>query len=249
MTVQPAQRQGSASIVSYRFGGRNYPLRTVAQCHTCQSPHRFRIEEEIANGRTYRMILKGLEPLDPEHGLSVESLRNHYDNGHMPTDVEASRRILERRARERGKNVETGVESLVDGMGLAEIVVQKTAEALARGEIQVDLKDGLAAARLLETFAPVEDAADSNAYAEAFMVYHDTLQGMLPPDQFEEFGRRLSANPILRSLVARHRGESEVVEEEAEPTTPQVITLEELEAMAPEEAAALREVDNDAPDD
>jgi hypothetical protein len=141
-------------------------------------------------------------------------MRAHYRNGHMPLEIEASRRILENRAIERGLDIEKGVRELVDGVTLAETVVQKTYEAIQSGEIKVDVRDGLTAARLLEVFAPAESGADASVYAQAFMVYHETAQMLMSAEQFEEFGHRLASNPVLKALIARYSEGEEAVEEE-----------------------------------
>ena len=207
MTVQPVtgRRQGSAaSLVRYRLGGREYPLRSVSTCYVCQSEYRFHIESEIAQGRVFPRIHKDLMLAQPECTLSVENLREHFKNGHMPSEVEGARLIMERRAIERGRSLNDAATSLADGMALAEIVVQKTIEAMQRGEIKPEIKDGIAAARLMETFAPVEQGVNANVYAEAFMAYHETAQQIMTEGQFEDFGRQLSSNVTLKSLIARY---------------------------------------------
>lgn len=220
MTVQPVrgQRHGAASsLVRYRLGGREYPLRSVSTCFVCQSPHRFHIESEIAQGRTYPRIQQDLMVADSDCTLSTDNLREHFRNGHMPTEVEGARLIMERRAVERGRSLDDAAHSLADGMAFAEIVVQKAVEALVNGEIKPDVRDGIAAARLLETFAPVEQGANQNTYAEAFLVYHEEAQLVMTPGQFEDFGRRLSKNATLKALIAKHSNpESDTVLVEGE---------------------------------
>ena len=247
MTATPAapaaQRQGGSSVIAYRLGGRDYPLRTVAQCRVCSSPHRFEIEKEIAAGRVYQRIIDSLAAADPDIDLKVASLAGHYRNGHMPLETEASRRILERRAQVRGVDVESGVENLVDGMALAETVVQKTYEALQRGEIKPDLKDGLTAARILETFAPVETGADAATYAQVFMVYHEVAQMLMSTSQFEEFGHRLSEHPVLKALIARYEGGAAIEAAQDEQDGDDPATVVRSEAVAP------RNIDNDGAND
>jgi hypothetical protein len=223
----------------YRLGGVDYPLRTVAQCKVCQSPYRFEVEQEIAAGRTYKRIVDSLLVSDPEVDLSVDNLKAHYRNEHMPLQQAASRQILERRATARGLDVAGGVDVLVDGMALAETVVQKTYEAIVAGEIKPDLKDGLAAARIIETFAPSETGADANAYAQAFMVYHEVAQQVMTGGQFEEFGRLLTNNPTLKALMARYsEGNAEAVEE----VEHEVVTASAEQTIAVE---TQRNLDND----
>lgn len=204
-------RQGGASVVTYRLGGRNYPMRTAPNCRVCQSPYRLRVEQELAAGRVYARIASSL-PEDAD--LSARNVSEHYKNGHMPLEVEASRRILERRAEDRGRDIERGVDALVDGMALAESVVQKTYEALQRGDIRPELIDGLRAAKLLEDYAG-DDGIDQAAYVEAFMVYHEVAARIMSPEQFSEFGRALQQDPVLRGLTARHAQRDQEGEAEA----------------------------------
>lgn len=208
------QRNGAAvSMVRYRLGGREYPLRSAPTCKCCQNPMRFHIESEIAEGRTFTRIYRDLLVSDADCDLTVNNIRDHFVNGHMPTEIEGARLIMERRAIERGKSLNDAATTLADGMALAEIVVQKTIEAMQRGEIKPDVRDGIAAARLMETFAPVEQGANANVYAEAFISYQEEAQAIMTPSQFEEFGRRLSQNTTLKALIAKYSDhENDVVE-------------------------------------
>lgn len=201
-----------SSIVSYRVGGREYPMKTVRQCKVCRSPYRFDIEQAIVLGRTYRKII---EHLPEDHELTSENVKNHYLNGHLPMEVSVTRQIVEKRAEQVGKSIEDSVDSLIDGMTLAQTVVQKTFESIARGEQEPDIREGLAAAKLLAVLGEYDDGGlDMAAITEAFMVYHESAQEFMSPDQFEAFGKALSKNPVLKALARRYEGE--VVEGEVE---------------------------------
>lgn len=197
---------GGQSIISYRVGGREYPMKTNRQCKVCMSPHRFDIEEEIVSGRTYRKIVDHL----PEgHDLTTRNIKDHYYNGHMPMAISATREIVERRAQQVGKRIEDSVESLIDGMTLAQTVIQKTFESIARGEQTPDIREGLAAAKLLAALGEYDEGGmDMSAITEAFMVYHEHAQEFMNPEQFERFGQALSANPVLKALASRYEGET-----------------------------------------
>lgn len=244
-TAPVARRQGGSSVIAYRLGGRDYPLRSVAQCKVCSSRHRFEVEKEIAAGRVYQRIVDSLLIEDPDCDLSAKNLAHHYRNNHMPLEVEATRRIAERRAEQRGLDVANGVDSLVDGVVLAETVVQKTYEAIQRGEIKPDMRDGLAAARLLETFAPAETGADAATYAQVFMVYHETAQMLMTPSQFDEFGRRLSDSPILKALIARY-SEGHAIEDAESEEGVEDPNVQDAEVVVDE---SPRKVDNSDPEE
>lgn len=202
--TEPSNQTGS-SIITYRVGGREYPMKTVRQCKVCRSPYRFDIEQAIVSGRTYRKII---EHLPEDHELTAENVKNHYLNGHLPMEVSVTREIVERRAQQVGKRIEDSAESLIDGMTLAQTVVQKTFEAIARGDQQPDIREGLAAAKLLAMLGEYDNGGmDVSAITEAFMVYHEHAQEFMSPEQFEKFGKALSNNPVLRALASRYDGE------------------------------------------
>lgn len=207
------RQQGGASLASYRFGGRTYPFRTVASCLTCQSPYRLEIEEMIAKGVPYSRIVTDLDLTAGRNRVTARSMIAHFNNGHMPVESESVRRILERRAVERGQSIEEGVAAIVDGHGFAEIVLEASVQRLASGEIAPTVQDGLNAAKLLETLRPVADGNNESDYLIAFTEYHSTAQQIMTESQFQEFGRLLSANPTLKALLARYNGEEEESEE------------------------------------
>jgi hypothetical protein len=191
----------AASIVTYRLGGRNYPLRSVAGCKVCESPSRFAVESQVAAGRTYASVARNL---GREVGLSAANIRAHWTNGHMPFQVEAMRRILEQRAAERSQDIEAGVDAVVDEVALARTVVHRTFEEIADGSLRPTVADGVAAARLLHQMGVDDAGMDRDLWVEAFMAYHDTARRVMSSDQFRQFGQDLAANPLLRSLQARH---------------------------------------------
>lgn len=219
MTEVSVRGGGSGqSIVTYRIGGREYPVKTGRQCKVCQSPHRFEIEEEIVAGRTYAKIVDHL----PEGtDISPRNVKEHFNNGHMPLEVSATRQIVEARARRVGKRIEDSTESLIDGITLAEAVVQKTFEAIAKGELKPEVRDGLRAAKVLADLGIYDEGGvDQQAFIEAFMVYHEQAQAHMSPEQFEAFGQALDESPVLQALATRYEGgsvvEGEVVERAAE---------------------------------
>jgi hypothetical protein len=208
--VTTPERTGGASLVMYRIAGREYPLRSSPGCRTCESPRRFEIEQMIAEGRPYAAIVRELHL--EESGPSAQSLSNHFRADHMPMRSAVARTLLERRADELGRSIEDGVDDVVDDVLLTQTVVRKAFDGIASGELQVSVDQGLTAARMLAQAGQAEGGvADQQAYAEAFMVYHETAKRIMPPEMFARFGRELQANPILRALLDRHRASTQPV--------------------------------------
>lgn len=201
-------RGAGTSVVTYRFGGREYPLKTVTRCATCMSPYRFEIEEAIVSGRVYKRIEEMVAGYGEEFRISSRGIADHYYNGHMPLDLTNTRSIIEDRAEKVGKRIEDESTSLVDGITLMETVVAKTFEAIVKGEVSPGVREGLAAAKMLADIGEYDTAsADQQAYVEAFMVYQEEAEKIMGAEAFRAFGAALAANPVLNALLARYEGE------------------------------------------
>lgn len=212
------ERQPPASMVMTVVNGRQYPMRSVYNCRTCQSPHRQFIEDELIRGRSYTAIARQVAdlPEGPMPHPSNQGVAAHVQNGHMPVPHEQRRGIIEKRARDIGKSIDTD-ENLVDYVAANHLVVQRGVERLASGEIDVDTRDLLSAISILhkiETTSP--EGYDVEAYQEAMFVYMEVAQKFMPREVFDAYGKALRRNPILRAIAAKlESGRSEAVEGEA----------------------------------
>jgi len=110
-------------------------------------------KRHLAEGRTYRAIAAVLPP-DAE--ISPRNLRDHFANGHLDLDAQA----VQRASRQQGQALQAAREPLVQGkaahLSFAHALLGRVAERLDSGEVQPEIRDGLAAARLL---AQTEEAA------------------------------------------------------------------------------------------
>lgn len=209
MTEEAISVRGTGtSVVTYRFGGREYPLKTVLRCHTCMSPYRFEIEQNIVAGRTYKKISEMVAGYGEEHAISIRSITDHYHNGHMPLQLSETRAIVEARAKQVGRDIEEGIESLVDGVTLLNKVVMLTFESIANGEIMPGVRDGIRAAKMLVDLGEYDGAnVDQQAFVAAFIEYHQTASQLMDDETFKKFGQMLEENPVLAALAARFDGE------------------------------------------
>jgi hypothetical protein len=207
VTDPQPRREAGASLLMYRIAGRDYPVHTAPGCATCASPHRFEIEQLIATGRPYSAIVRELH-LEGS-GPSTQSMSNHFRGDHMPMRSAVARTLLERRAEELSRDIEAGVEEVVDDVLFSRTVLRTAFDGIASGELNVSVDQGLAAARMLQVAGQADGGpVDKQAYAEAFMVYHETARRIMSAEQFARFGNELRTNPILRSLMERHRAAS-----------------------------------------
>jgi hypothetical protein len=198
-TQRQVMRQGNGqSIMMIRLGGQDYPLENHPRCPVCQNPYREQIEQAIIGGRVFSKIAASI----PEGNRpTTHAIKRHADL-HLAEGQAHLRKRLETRAIARGLNIESGEAALVDEIALAEMVVDKTYQAVASGEIKPKLIDGLRAAKLLADYA-VESTDNSDDMAEAFVQYMDEAAASMTPEQFADFNRRLDANPVLQSLVEK----------------------------------------------
>lgn len=195
----------------YRCGGREYPLKTFANCRVCRSKERFEVERLILEGKTYRTIV---ESISPDAELTIRNVGEHYRNEHMPSWATTMRSIIEARGEAVGKQVDEGIENLVDGITMAETVVQRTFVRIASGELDPEIKDGLRAFKMLSdlgVYDPGGGGLNQQMYTEAFSAYHSEVADLLSSEQFAALSQALNANPVLRALSQRYH---EVVEGE-----------------------------------
>lgn len=180
-------------------------MKSVGQCLTCSSPLRFDIEHAIMKGTPFSRIAEDVLLRDPSSRVTVNSMKTHFDRGHMPMESEVIRRTVERRARERGQHLDDAAENVASGVAFAEIVLHRAIEDVAEGRLSPSVADGLNAAKLIEQFAPVGASATESDYVQAFMIFHQVAQEIMSVEQFEVFGRRLEQNQQLQTLMSKYQ--------------------------------------------
>lgn len=202
-----------SSLVRVRMGNRTYDAQYVRSCHTCTHPVRALIEEKVLLNYSFPAIAEmysGREVASEGGGtirlpdISWRSIQNHYQGRHMPLELEVKRRIVEARAEAMGEQLDGAADRIVEAREVVQMVLEQGHDQLARRQMEVDTKDTLAAAKLLTDLDERAGAqnADAEAWSQAMGVYFETAREVMTPDQWRQFTRRLSANPVLRALEA-----------------------------------------------
>lgn len=222
--IEPVSR---GSMVRVKVGGRTYDAVYVGNCRTCTHPARMWIEEKIIQNFAYRAIaelysereieIDGATEMMP--AVSYSSIRNHFQQGHMPLETATLRRLAERRAQQIGSTYEEQAGQFVDHVSLAEAVVTKAYSGLVQGSLVPEIKDGLAAAKLLQDVQSAQQGGlDSEAWSQAMTIYFETAHRIMPPALWAEFTQALTGNPILRALQRRmdpnHHEDDDVLDAE-----------------------------------
>jgi hypothetical protein len=210
MTVVVDNEELIASSVMYRVGGRFYPMVVSPGCHTCHSPYRSHIENQILCGYTYKQISDSL-PQDLR--LTPRQMSDHYRHGHMPLAEAARRAIVERRAAEKQLDPVNGLDNLLDHMTVLQAVVRDGSDALARREIQPSVKELMAAAAALaELEAAGDTEEDWNTVNTGIQHVMAMARAHMTPNEFALFSRDLVTDPYLKRLM-----DGEVVDAELVP--------------------------------
>lgn len=209
MTItNPHDHTPPPSAAMVRIGGRDYPMVTSRRCHTCQSPHRRFIENEILAGRSYAAIHRQLAEMSdgPLPKPSVQGLTNHVKEGHLPQPVKTRRRIIEKRAEELGAAI-NGEDDLTDYITVNDLVINRGLERLMAGEIEPGASDLLKAIDLKHKIESTsQQGYDAEAFTESMFIYFDETKKIMSPEQWDVFARALQRNPILKAMMMKQEG-------------------------------------------
>ena len=198
MTVHPS------SMVVTRIGGRDYPMRSSASCFTCQNPNRLSIESDLIKGYSYTTIARGLEGTPTGHfpHPTARQISDHVKNDHLPIQVSAQRRLIERRAKEIGRSIDEHEDSLADYVTVNQMIVSRGFERLQDGDITPEITDVIAASKFLHQIEQTSDGdIDENTWRDALMAYMETTREFIPAERWSEYSAAMHANPILKAMA------------------------------------------------
>jgi hypothetical protein len=217
--VSIARPEQPDSMTMIRIGNRDYPRFTSPACHTCQSPHRLYIENQLLLSRTYTSIEREIAKMPTGHLASptVKSITAHVKSHHMAAPQAAHRRIMDDRAEELGSAID-GTEQLVDIHVLNKMILAVGWERFMDDKMTMSVSDLMAAMQFQHKLDTASDQGiDAQVMQEALAIYMDVATEFIPRDKLEEYGRRLRGNLVLRALHKRAQAQQhgeEVVEGE-----------------------------------
>jgi len=191
----------SRSAVSYRLGGRTYPLRSEPKCKVCQSPYRLEIERSLIKSYGPTAVYRSLPP-QAQSDLTVRNISDHA-RLHLPVDQTIRQAAMEARARELGTTFEDAEGALVDHIVFAKVGLQRVYERMASGEIEPSVTDGIAFAQmLLKIDEKAGEGIDQEMMARGFMVYVRAMQQVCTPDQIQQMSAIIQSDPLMKSLLS-----------------------------------------------
>lgn len=207
--VSTSRRPGTAVEVS--LGGRRYPLRHSPKCPVCNCEDRFSIEEAILMGRSYASIHRGLADRyrDEEHPdfISIDAMRYHT-KAHMPSDVTVSRAIIERRAQDMGRALETMEGTLIDAYSVASEVMRLGFERIARGELKVGVDHTMMATKMVSDMDDkASQSVETTVQTEMVSLLLHHVRAMMTDEQFAVLSANFKNDPLFKGMMSRMRNE------------------------------------------
>lgn len=206
-----------ASAIMVEVGGQRFPMKSVSNCRTCQSPYRLEIEQAICAGASYASaadVPAGRAPGRLAHPTAA-NIRYHVDNKHMPLGATMQHLLIVDRAKEIGRSIEDSSTSLVDYVATNRAIIQKGMDRISTGELQPNMSELLTAIRIEhQVQAASGDGLDTEAWQGALIAYMEVATAFIPQERLGEYGRALAKHPILRALVT---GEVQVLQGSLEP--------------------------------
>lgn len=192
----------------YKVGGREYPLKTSRSCKVCSSPWRSAVENALISGFSYEKIVSSL-PEDT--GLTQDNVKSHYKNNHLPLQEDVRRRLIESRAAELQWDVDSAAGQMVDAIGFLRSGLQDVLSRMSNREIEPDIKDGIAMARILTTLDVAEQTEqDMSQYRTAMQDMLDAARDTMTPEQYAAYSQRILNSAAMRSLLGRDERPREI---------------------------------------
>lgn len=180
----------TSELLSEEIDGIVYSYRRESRCRVCNADEDTRklIDTLLLYPKSYREVLRLVTPLLEAKQVAQKerptyaSIRVHQQR-HLPFEKLAIREIVERRAKERGKDVLDGVQRLLTAEAFYETVVQKTWNRLVDGNIQPSLFEGMAAMKVLHSLEKeAAGAVDMNKVLVQLNVVLEVIRQEVSPE-------------------------------------------------------------------
>jgi hypothetical protein len=143
--------------------------------------------------------------------LTPAQIRAHTESGHCPIEGETRRALAEKRAQKMGIDLAEATGQFIDHEIVQHAILARGYERLIKGEIEPDVKDTLAAAKLLsEAEREDENAASVEQWQEFMGIYFQAVQTVVSRDQFEEIKAIIAAQPVFQHMDATSTTDNDI---------------------------------------
>lgn len=191
--------------MTYRVGGREYPLTRSARCHTCRSPHRRTVEVALVGGAS---CSEAVQDLPDDAGLTSRNVREHLRRGHLPVEHEVVARLVEQEAQRRARQIEDGVSVRTQALALASTTIDLVTAKLVAGELEPTIADGIKMAKLLIHYEQAVRQDQNKRLAEqlrqsgkAMTAVLALAKALMPPAVWHDLLVAMEVDDLLRPHV------------------------------------------------
>lgn len=214
-----------SSVVQVKIGNRVYDMVHSPRCATCMHPARFKIEAKLLQNFGYPAVARYVSELNSKRldgtieewpELTPAQIKNHFTNGHCAAEGEVLRALAEERAKERGIDLAEANGSYLDHVIVQKAILSRGYELLLSGQLEPDVKDTLAASKLLGDAEAAGASETSEQQWQEFMsIYFDAVQSIVSREQWTEIKSRITAHPVFQAMKSTNSAEpidAEVIE-------------------------------------
>jgi hypothetical protein len=213
-----------SSVIQLKIGNRTYDMVQNPRCGVCMHPARFQIEAKLLLNFGWAAVSRYVSELNSQRidgtveewpALSPAQVRKHSESGHCPVEGEARRALTEQRAKKLGIDLAETTGQFLDHEIVQHAILARGYERLVKGEIEPDVKDTLAAAKLLsEGDKEDANAASEEQWREFMGLYFNAVQKVVSRDQWEEIKAIITSNPVFQSMNATSTNDDEIIDAE-----------------------------------
>lgn len=189
----------TSDILSEEIDGEIYSYRRESRCKVCSADEDIRtlIDTLLLYPKSYREVLRLVTPLldakelSPKDRPTYASIRVHQQR-HLPFEKLAVREIVERRAKERGRDILNGTQRLLTAEAFYETIVQKSWDRLVQNNVQPTLYEGMTAMKVLHGLEKeAASSVDMNKVLVQLNVVLEVIRQEVSTDVWQKITQRL----------------------------------------------------------
>ena len=222
-------------IDSPTHNGVELPLPTVAQCYTCNHEQSRSINSALLSGVSPRIVW---ESLGDSPNISQRNIADHKRAGHHKINASIVIQLMDQRAAKENMSIDEYEHVVKKELFSLEMVVDKFRARLVEPDFVPDMKEGMAAIKLLSELTSadrVEGFGPQEMFValSSFLGHVRTVLNRYAPTQVEEamltLGRLLDKDPILVNMRVQQMGTPMLQDAYDDPT---IIDAEEVTILA-----------------
>lgn len=182
----------------FRSGGRFHEINCFPRsCRVCSHERFDEIHELLFAGTPFQRILRAVSR-DGERRLRIGDLESHVRD-HLPT-FHSAEVALRSAALMVGDDPHP--DKITEEM-FARTVIERVFQAVTRGDLELKVEQGLAAARMLREISGQAGAAENLAlYARAMAILLTKTRAVLSESDFQEFVFSIQTDPEMAQIIA-----------------------------------------------